>query len=437
MSITTRARGLIIVTLLIAGCGSDPGFNEAVDFIPEEGAVQFANLIADSPELTVFHGLTSTRVPFPIMSLIESRFEDDYDWRVAYPNRTGGETTVASGQSQPIRKDVLTTYLISGTIAQPVVEIVDHLLVPLEDRPDGQLEVWFTVNTSRFSMLDIYYTDLGDELSSSQPIVTLNSGNTSELIPVSSVGDKQLRITEAGADALLFDSGLISLLEKTQSLFAVVDDFGPDGNAHVDMVSNISGVPLVDESQPSEYRVGNFSTSEPIEVIIGSTSFPSQDRTETSTYANIESGTQALSITTDGSILEQRETVVTVNTFQTLLVFDDENAESLPAANSLSTIDQIRFVTDRSLLQFVNGTEEAVDLFALIDGGTIADTLPFLNDVLFEASATVEISPGQVQFAVTNSDASETLATIDTTMVEGVSYLLVFDTEAVLHLLLN
>ena len=181
-----------MVTLLLAGCGSDSGFNEAVDFLPKEGAVQFVNMIPDSPELTVVHGLTTSRVLFPLASPIESRFEDDYDWRVVYPNQGGGETTLATGDNQPIRENVLTTYLISGTVAQPVVEIVDHALLPFEERPEDQLEVWFTVSSSRFSMVDIYYTDLGDELGSSQPIVTLDSGNTSELILVSSVGEKQL-----------------------------------------------------------------------------------------------------------------------------------------------------------------------------------------------------------------------------------------------------
>ena len=56
------SRGLLITlaaSLILVGCGSDPGFNEETDFVRKEGAVQFVNMMADSPELTMIHGLNN------------------------------------------------------------------------------------------------------------------------------------------------------------------------------------------------------------------------------------------------------------------------------------------------------------------------------------------------------------------------------------------
>ena len=95
-----RLIATLIVSLAIAGCGSDSGFNEETDFLRKEGAVQFVNMMSDSPELTTIHGLQNQTIRFPFTSGGEVRFEDRYDWRLAYRDSNLEEITVAQGENQ-------------------------------------------------------------------------------------------------------------------------------------------------------------------------------------------------------------------------------------------------------------------------------------------------------------------------------------------------
>ena len=114
---------------------------------------------------------------------------------------------------------------------------------------------------------------------------------------------------------------------------------------------------------------------------------------------------------------------------------DDFDTLEDVAADSLQTLDLLRPVVDRSTFQFVNGTQQAVDMFLLRDGGTIGNTRPALDDVPFSASGPLEVRPGQVEFVVTSADNSEIFATLGATLTESMTYTLAFDTVDVLHLL--
>ena len=157
---------LFLVATQLSGCGSDPGFNEDTDFAVDEGSAQFVNLMSDSPNLTILHGLSRTSVQFPFTSPIEVRAADDYDWEIVYLNdpnefNSDNQIVVAEGSDQIVKKDSLSTFLFMGTIAQPNIQIVDHDALPQSERPEGEAQLWFANNANTFAMVDIFVTAFG------------------------------------------------------------------------------------------------------------------------------------------------------------------------------------------------------------------------------------------------------------------------------------
>ncbi len=427
----------VLFCLVLAGCGSDPGFNEATDFIPKEGAAQFINLISSSPELTINHGITAYNVAFPRASLIEARFEDSYDWEIGYLNENNQEVFVATGLNQLIQERVLTTFIITGTLAQPRVDIVDRAVTTADQLGEDQSEVWFVVNSERFSMVDIYLTEAGQDLASTAPTATLDSGTFTELITLTVSETMELRITEAGTTNLLFDSVTYGVPPLSRELYAIVDDFGPGSENHVDVIRSLTGITMSDESQSSLLRADNLSTSEPIDVTAGGTTFTGLGRGDNSSFQQVDASINALTVTDGNNTLLESDVTIVPSRYVSLFVFDDPDADAQPAAAAIQIVEELRPVTSRSLFQFINGTPDSVNLYALETGETVENSLPAINGLVFGSSGSTEVIPGQFEFVVQDVTTGEVLASLDASIEQGKTYALAFDTTGGLYLRTN
>jgi len=421
---------------ILPGCGSDSGFNEETDFIRKEGSVQFINLMPDSPELTVVHGLNQSAVRYAFTSGVEVRFQDRYDWRIAYIDTSGDEINVAREDDQQISEDTLSTFLLMGTLDQPDIQVVDIPVPALEDRPEDAASIWFASNISTASMVDIYITDFGSDLSSSTPLLSLDSGTYSESFSVSAGDSRQLRITVAGTSELLFDSGEIQIPGQSLDLFALADDFGPDGANHVDVVrtASVSNSRIKDVSQPAEVRVASFSNAEPLTVTAGTTSWSDVSQGARTGYLVTPAGSQALSVSDSSGSLLDTEAIVLEGEFHTLLVFDNADDGSVNAAIGQ---DQFRQITARTLFQFINISGETIDFYALREDESQDDTAPTFNDFGDAVSGVFEVLTGAARFVVTTSDNTSTLASEELTLLEGTSYTIVYDSMEALQILEN
>lgn len=432
-----RYGAALLFVLLLAACGSDPGFNKKEDFASKEGRVQFVNMMPDSPEVTIIHGFDQTQVPFPVSAPIEVRFEDKYDWRIAYLDSSGKEITVIKDENQQITEDFLSTFLFMGSIQQPDVQIVDREIVPLEDKPADMADVWFASNITNHPMVDIYITDFGAEITASTVLTTLTSGSSSQQFSVGAGTEKQLRITVAGSVDILFDSGSIEIPENSLDLYALVDDFGPSAADHVDVIRSltVAGSDITDVSQSGSARLGNFTSFETIEATIGSVIFPSTTQEDRSTYQEVADGEQTLIVTSDGTQLEELVLNVRLGIFQSVYTFDNVDAQTQPATNSLIVPDEHRPIVDRSLFKFVNGSNQTVDLYALRDNKTLENSLPLIDDISLGGTATNEALSEVINFVVTSSDATETLASLVVDLMESESYTLIFEDEGIIQAL--
>ena len=432
---------LLLAATNLPGCGSDPGFNENTDFAVDDGSAQFVNLMGDSPSLTILHGLSRTSVQFPFTSPIELRAADEYDWEIVYLNdlnefNSDNQIVVAEGRDQLIKKDSLSTFLLMGNIAQPNIQIVDHDALPQAERPEGEVKLWFANNAKNFPMVDIFVTAAGEDLEDITPLVTLDSGAFSNLFPISSGLDKQVRVISSDSGRLIFDSGPIELPDKSNELFAIVDDFGPNQEEHANVIRTLSAAQtvIVDQSQTARGRIANFSQFETVSASLNQVQFDEVTRQSLSGYADIANGNAELIVKDSEIVLEESSQPGFDGNFKTVYIFSNENDEGNQGTKSLGAIDDRRSVVDRAIFSFVNGSNETIDLYAVEPGDGIDDQRPLLNDFGFGASGTLEVLVRPSDLIVANQESSETLGVLSVNFVPGQSFTVIFDSSGNLNL---
>ena len=165
--------------------------------------------------------------------------------------------------------------------------------------------------------------------------------------------------------------------------------------------------------------------------------FPPTPQEDRSTYQDVADGEQTLIVTSDGLQLEELVVNVRLGSFQSVYTFDNLDAQIQAATNSLIVADEHRPIIDRSLFKFVNGNNQTVDLYALRDNDTLENSLPLINDMSFGGTATNETLSEVINFVVTSSDATETLANKIVNLMESESYTLIFDDEGIIQALTN
>jgi hypothetical protein len=436
----TQSGFLLLAILLLSACGSDSGFDEDTDFISKNGFVQFVNMMPDSPEVTMFHGRDRSTLRFPFAQGVEQSPVDKYDWRIAYLNANDDEVTVAEGENQPILEERLSTYLWMGSMSQPNIQVVDAPYIRSSDRPAGVTDVWFASNLTNHSMVDIYLTDLGVTLTDATPLATVTSGNFTSRFSVDAGPDQQVRITVAGSNELLFDSGPLEILEKTEDLYALVDDFGPDGTKHANVIRTVgsNGSTILDDSQPASVRIGNYSEQSPVTATLGIAVYPNINKQTRSSTQEAENSSVEFTITdASDTILEASSGPVTIRAgaFHSIYTFENNTTDATSITRSLIAIDSFRVVRDRALFKFINGSNEFVDVYILRPGQDVDEVAPLLNDIGFAGQQNSESIANDVEYVIRNSDNTETLARISNTQQEGVSYTLIFDAKSDLQLL--
>jgi len=427
----------LAASLILVGCGSDPGFNEETDFARKEGAVQFVNMISDSPELTMIHGLKNQTIRFPFTSGIDNRFEDRYDWRLAFRNSSLDEVTVTEAENQQILENTLSTFLLMGSLSQPNVQVIDVVLQPLEDRTEGTAVIWFASNLSTISMVDLYILETGAILSDSAPLASLNSDSSTNALTVDAGNDLQLIVTIAGSQDVVFDSGQISLADKSIDLFALVDDFGPEGTNHIDVIrsSSISGSIMPDVSQTTVIRATNFSSLASLDVSVADTHIGTIDTGTQTDYLPTSGGLQNILISKDGEIIFEEPAELFAGGFYSLLMFEGNDSET--TLKPILVRDEFRSIKERVYFQFVNGSEETIDFYALINDQDTDDTAPVLNDAQSVASGIGEVPIGETRFVIRASDNEQTLGSAQLTLQEGNTYTLIYESGAGLQIVVN
>jgi hypothetical protein len=172
--------------------------------------------------------------------------------------------------------------------------------------------------------------------------------------------------------------------------------------------------------------------------MLGTTLYPNINKQTRSDFQETGKGDVDFRITdSPDTILEESPVTILGGIFQSIYTFENNTTDATSVTRSIFITDSFRLVRDRSLLKFINGSNESVDLYTLRPGQDLDEVAPFLDNIGFAGQRDKESVANTLEYVVRNSDNTETLASMSNTQQEGVSYTLVFDTQGVLHLLID
>lgn len=423
-----------ISILLLAGCGSDPGFDERAVFERKEGAAQFVNMIPDSPELTVIHGISRSLATFGVASPVELRFEDEYNWEIGYFNNNNDFKQIKEGKDQQVLENHNSVFLLMGSVAQPQVQVNNIELVPIDQRPADTTSIWFAANLSNYPMIDVYLTAHGTALATSSPFTSVDSGGFTSLFSVPAGPDQQIRITSAGSQDVLFDSGAIEIPAQGIILFAAVDDFGPDGANHIDLIASESAVGgfINDISQRAAIRATNLSSITSLDVDFGGTLFEDTGAVRGG-FSELPGGTLTFTVTDNGAETESANATLAAGRFQSFYTFDSSDGTA-GVTRSLIGLDDLRPIVDRSQFLFISGNSATIDFYALREGVGRDDVPPVFSSASFGASNSAEVRTGNIRFQVTTPNTNDLLTTLETRLEAGTFYTVIYDSAGELQI---
>mgnify|MGYP003316794502 CR=1 FL=1 len=116
-------------------------------------------------------------------------------------------------------------------------------------------------------------------------------------------------------------------------------------------------------------------------------------------------------------------------------MFDTEDSES--SLKPILIRDEFRSIKERVYFQFINGSADTIDFYALINDQETDDTVPILNDAEGIASGIGEVPIGNTRFVIRTADNQQTLGSTQLTLEEGNTYTLIYESNAGLQAVIN
>ncbi len=439
--------------IFLAACGTDEGFvPEELSVRPQVAELQFVNLIPDSPELLVSfidqndNSAFSDVVEFGTSTVQRDLLIDDYELEVSYLNADGDQITIIENESIRLTDPDQLVYIFTGTLAAPNLEFRTFLEPQYDENPiaSGTVEVWFTSGVVDPTSLDIYLTSPSEDLSTATPMTNLIAGGVSEVLTIDRLTSYRLRVTPNNSTEVIFDSGVFVLSDRSRTLFALAEYFGPvlPGTA----VPNVNGIGInafgstnfSNSGLPSQLRAINLTSDLPaIDLYFGSTTdapyAADLNRLEVGSYTGIDTGINNLNVTLPGvkdQFLFEQDLAVASGTFNTLVVFGSDVDDSL---SSVLFVNDARQIDQRVTINFVNTAlvNNSTDVYFLNPGQVVADSTPQIAGAPTNSFNTFTARPATVDIVITSAlNGSVLYGPERTTLSGGINYsfILVEDT---------
>ena len=318
----------------------------------------------------------------------------------------GGETvTVISADGVSLRSDTKYDVIAVGKVGDETIE-------PLILTDDGARD---DANSARLRVVhlspdaqsaaggpvDVYVTAFGDDLPAEATFSFAFKESVGPLELMAS-DDYQIRVTPAGSDTVVYDSGEVALPSGSDLLVGAVDNTGANGDSSPISLVVLNGgdvAEIYSANQNAGVRVVHASSNAPnVDVFVGGN--------EPAALTDIPFGSVAPAAFRDGyASLPAGETQVQVAAAGTglgggLVVID----ETLPLANgqgysvlavgqlenieALVAEDQVRSIVTQASLRIVHASTAAGNVDIYLVPGTqdgIGNSDPALSDVPFKA----------------------------------------------------
>lgn len=314
-----------------------------------------------------------------------------------------GDVTVIGPLDVDFMRKMTYTVVAANSVAniEPLV-----FSQPIEDVSSGAARLLAIHAAAAAPTVDVYVTAPGADLGASAPIGTFSY---SEQIGPAEVpaGDYQVRVTPAGnADAVVFDSGTITLNDGDDiALAAVINTSG--GDAPISLVGLVGSgsFELLDVDTPTGLRVGHLSPDAGlVDVLANGAEYLTDVPFPTVTgFAALPADTYTIAVTP-----ADMPGVFAIGPVD--LDLDAGTAYSLLAVDFLSSIEALiatddpRSVATHAKVRIIHAAPSAstVDVYVTAVGADINDETPLLSDVEFKGNTGyLPVSPGDYDVTVT------------------------------------
>ena len=192
---------------------------------------------------------------------------------------------------------------------------------------------------------------------------------------------------------------------------------------------------MPDASQTTLTRVTNYSSLGELDVIVADTEFAAVGPGTQTDYTGTSADGQNIAVSQGTETKFEDSAELFAGGFHSFLMFDNDDTDT--ALTPILIRDEFRTIKERAYFQFINGSAETIDFYALIDDQNTDDTAPVLRDTRTIASGIGEVPIGETRFVVRTADSQETLGSTQLPLQEGFTYTLVYESNGGLQVVLN
>jgi len=427
-----RLVGLAVVLPWLTACGHDAGYRITDFNFPQTTEVQFVNLMPDSPAMTtsvvdpVSGGIAqSANVEFARGSTQSSVVVGDYNLSVGYTDADGNQQYILDNQPVTYTDQDQFVYLFMGPLGAPTQNTV-HFTDPFFTGgiAIGNVEVWFADGAAAPGQVDVYLTSPTTPIEATTPTATIASYGYTEPLTLTGRNSWRLRVTPHDSNTVLFDSGTFTLFDRSRTLFALTDYFGPSPagtspDAPLVNAVRISATGTQTFSSgtlPSKLRVINLIRDLPdVDVYFGSTSgtpmFDNVAQLQTTSYQFIDPGSYALNLTQHGikdQFVLEKDLEFGSGAYYTLLLTGRSADGTL---NSVTFATDPRPIVDRTKVNFINAgaVNNDVNLYLLDPGESTTGASPQVANAQANVLHTVTWHSGELDVDVTSADGKNVI----------------------------
>ena len=265
-----------LAALGLAGCGGSSGTAPSTAGAPPStiAKLQVVHASADAPAVNVLadgaavvSGLDYAQAS---SSLVVDAGSYDLAVEAIIP---GGNATVIDLPGLELEANVSYTAVAVGNVADGTL---DALLFanPEQALAEGDARAFVVHGTPTAPTVDVYVTAPGADLTQSNPLGTFSFGESLGPVDVAP-GAYQIRVTAANnPEAVVYDSGRVSLGADTETILTAVPYLGP-GAAPISLIAGINSVggfasaQLLDQATPASVRVVHASPDAPaVDIVV-------------------------------------------------------------------------------------------------------------------------------------------------------------------------
>jgi Domain of unknown function (DUF4397) len=411
------ARFAVLAWAAAACSGGSQNNVPAGDQVPRQGSLRVVNAMPDAGSIIgVLSGSPLGNVEYAKSTILTKFLVGRYGMTIVAPTPAGTTTLLVDNEEVGLTQQDEVSFLMIGPLASNQLLRLDNIEIDFGvdfSNPDSWPPPDYQIvhAATGVAAVDVYVTEANVDITTVAPTATLSFGEFTPIVQLDPAVTYRLRVTEAGSPTVLFDSGPYTQPRLARSIYLLLDNFGPGGEALRVGNLNAAGV----ENFPAQtlvatWRFGNFvPAAGAVDVYLGAIG-------ATPTYANV--GYAALTgylpiapaATTvfvtpandPSTVLHQVDITPISGEARTMYL---EGPTATAAVASALVLESLRPISGGAQFQFVDASPAAgsVDVYLTTAGQPITDASPILRAATLLDETSVVVGPGAYDVTVVRS----------------------------------